>query len=250
MPKIYSRLTIDFTQPVKTTITAIQNDQNSRYIDVDLKDKGNPVDLTNTTVKIFVKRPPTKTPCPKLPTDTFIYNIGQITDAENGRVQFALTTDFLKEPGRLECEISVEKIVKDQSEVLTTPIFNILVSKTLKNNKLIESTNEYGALVLMYENIVEASKFLTDTIEKIGIPGEVSQENSIDTLFKGLEKIITFIKNGITGGGDTNEVINRINESITAQTVTLSEKLEDITNTILRKIEELPRRFNTRNNCR
>ncbi len=102
----------------------------------------------------------------------------------------------------------------------------------------------------MYENIVEASKFLTDTIEKIGIPGEVSQENSIDTLFKGLEKIITFIKNGITGGGDTNEVINRINESITAQTVTLSEKLEDSTNTILRKIEELPRRFNTRNNCR
>ena len=97
----------------------------------------------------------------------------------------------------------------------------------------------------MYENIV-----LTDTIEKIGIPGEVSQENSIDTLFKGLEKIITFIKNGITGGGDTNEVINRINESITAQTVTLSEKLEDSTNTILRKIEELPRRFNTRNNCR
>ena len=102
----------------------------------------------------------------------------------------------------------------------------------------------------MYENIVEASKSLTDTIEKIGIPGEVSQENSIDTLFKGLEKIITFIKNGITGGGDTNEVINRINESITAQTVTLSEKLEDSTNTILRKIEELPRRFNTRNNCR
>ena len=160
MPKIYSRLTIDFTQPVKTTITAIQNDQNSRYIDVDLKDKGNPVDLTNATVKIFVKRPPTKTPCPKLPTDTFIYNIGQITDAENGRVQFALTTDFLKEPGRLGCEISVEKIVKDQSEVLTTPIFNILVSETLKNNKLIESTNEYGALVLMYENIVEASRFL------------------------------------------------------------------------------------------
>ncbi|MBS5794826.1 MAG: phage tail tape measure protein [Clostridiales bacterium] len=147
-------------QPVKATITAIQNDQNSRYIDVDLKDKGNPVDLTNATVKIFVKRPPTKTPCPKLPTDTFIYNIGQITDAENGRVQFALTTDFLKEPGRLECEISVEKIVKDQSEVLTTPIFNILVSETLKNNKLIESKNGYGALVLMYENIVEASRFL------------------------------------------------------------------------------------------
>lgn len=147
-------------QPVKTTITAIQNNQNSRYIDVDLKDKGNPVDLTNATVKIFVKRPPTKTPCPKLPTDTFIYNIGQITDAENGRVQFALTTDFLKEPGRLECEISVEKIIKDQSEVLTTPVFNILVSETLKNNKLIESTNEYGALVLMYENIVEASRFL------------------------------------------------------------------------------------------
>ena len=213
MPKIYSRLTIDFTQPVKTTITAIQNDQNSRYIDVDLKDKGNPVDLTNATVKIFVKRPPTKTPCPKLPTDTFIYNIGQITDAENGRVQFVLTTDFLKEPGRLECEISVEKIVKDQNEVLTTPIFNILVSETLKNNKLIESTNEYGALVLMYENIVEASRFLTDVIEKIGIPGEISHENSIDTLFEGLEKIITFIKSGITGGGDFSDIINKINDT-------------------------------------
>ena len=162
MPKLFSKLIIDFTKPVKTTITAIQNDQNSRYIDVILENKGEVVDLTDCIVKIFVKRPPAKTPCPNLPTNNFIYNIGQITDAVNGRVQVALTTDFLKNPGRLECEISVEKIKKGESEILTTPKFSILVSSTLKTDKAIENTNEYGALVLLYENVVDAISVISN----------------------------------------------------------------------------------------
>ena len=243
MPKLFSKLIIDFTKPVKTTITAIQNDQNSRYIDVILENKGEVVDLTDCTVKIFVKRPPAKTPCPNLPTDNFIYNIGQITDAVNGRVQFALTTDFLKNPGRLECEISVEKIVKDKSEILTTPIFNILVSESLKSDDAIESTNEYGALVVLYENISDAVLQISSIIDKMGIVGEISQENSINTIFEALEKIITLIKNSSDSGEDFSQVINKINESILEQTNTLNTKIENSTNEILKKFEELPRRY-------
>lgn len=242
MPKIFSKLNLDFSGTVKSLLTAVQGDQNSRYIDMQLQNKGIAIDLTDCVVKIYANKPPAKEPCPKTTTNSFIYNIGQITDAINGRVQFALTTEFLENPGIIECEVTIEKIIKNKSELLTSPKFNILVSETLKNDKAIESTNEYGALILMYENVVEASKYLTNVVEVIGVPGEISQENSINTIFEALEKIITFVKNSSGGSGDFSQINTKIDE----QTIILNAKIENSTDEIIRKIEELPRRRNYR----
>ena len=251
LPKIYTELKIDFRAAPKAIITAIQGDVNSRYLDVTLVDKNIPVNLTDCTVTIFIKRPPASSSCFKKNRREFLYNIGQITDAENGRVQFPLTTEILEVPGYLECEISVEKIIKEKSEILTTPKFKILVSSTLKNKELLESTNEYGALVLAFENFTEASRFITSVVDGIGIPGEISQENNIETLFQGLEKIIEYVKNG-GSSTDFSQLVNQINEKIientNAQTIALNAKIENSTNEILQKIGELPtsRRINSR----
>lgn len=174
MAQTYNKLKIDIKEPITDIITAKQNDSNSRFLDVYLYDGGVPIDLTGHELRIYMLKP----------DGTEIFNNGEITDAAAGRCQFELTDQALGAYGKLQCEIT---LWKDNVQILTTPTFDIHVVKNLRTAGSIESSNEYGSLVVLYQNLYEAIDLMTTMVEQFGEPGEVADAASIETFWQMLE---------------------------------------------------------------
>ena len=155
MARIYNKMTVDITKSIPDIITAKQHDAKSRFLDVILSDNGKPIDLTGHEVRIYGKKADGKE----------FFNNGEITDAAGGRCQFELTSQALAVANDLRCEIT---LWKNNEELLTTPTFVIHVVKNLRTSGAIESANEYGALVVLYQNLYEAWDLMTEMVEKIG----------------------------------------------------------------------------------
>lgn len=135
MSQVFNKMKIEVKREIVDIITAKQNDTNSRYLDVYLYDDGIPLDLTDQEVRIYMKKPDGKE----------IFNDGEITEPKNGRCQFLLSTEALGVYGVLEAEIS---IWENNTEIVTTQTFHIFVTESLRTSGSVESSNEYGALVI------------------------------------------------------------------------------------------------------
>lgn len=196
MAKTYNKLKIDIKEKVNDLITAKQNDSNSRFLDVYLYDGGVPIDLTGHEVRIYMQKP----------DGTEIFNNGEITDAASGRCQFELTDQALGAYGKLLCEIS---IWYDNVQILTSPTFDIHVVKNLRTAGSIESSNEYGALVVLYQNLYEAIDLMTTMVEQFGEPGDVATAASIATFWQMLEYLYD-VNNNALANSSTQGVIDLI----------------------------------------
>ena len=199
MAQTYNKLKIDIKEPVTDIITAKQNDSNSRFLDVYLYDGGVPIDLTGHEVRIYMLKA----------DGTEVFNYGAITDATAGRCQFELTDQALGAYGKLLCEIS---IWYDNVQILTTPTFDIHVVKKLRTNGSIESSNEYGALVVLYQNLYEAIDLMTTMVEQFGEPGDVATAASIATFWQMLEYLYSVNKNALASSS-VQGVIDLIGET-------------------------------------
>ena len=198
MAKTYNKLKIDIKEKVNDLITAKQNDSNSRFLDVYLYDGGVPIDLTGHEVRIYMQKP----------DGTEIFNNGEITDAASGRCQFELTDQALGAYGKLLCEIS---IWKDNVQILTSQTFGIDVVKNLRTAGSIESSNEYGALVVLYQNLYEAIDLMTTMVEQFGEPGDVATAASIATFWQMLEYLYD-VNNNALANSSTQGVLDIIGE--------------------------------------
>ena len=196
MAKTYNKLKIDIKEKVNDLITAKQNDSNSRFLDVYLYDGGVPIDLTGHEVRIYMQKP----------DGTEIFNNGEITDAASGRCQFELTDQALGAYGKLLCEIS---IWKDNVQILTSQTFGIDVVKNLRTAGSIESSNEYGALVVLYQNLYEAIDLMTTMVEQFGEPGDVATAASIATFWQMLEYLYG-VNEAALKNASVSEVLERI----------------------------------------
>lgn len=193
--QIYDILHIDFSEQNIDIITGVQNDTKSRYLDVYLFDNGIPLNLTGHEVRIYAKKP-----------DGFeIFNNGEITDATNGRCQFELTTQLLGAVGVVKAEIT---LFKNNVEILTTNTFKILVTQCLRSNGSIESSNEYGALIVLFQKLYEAYDLMIEMVQNIGKPKQETIQSGITTMWQAWEKIIADIKN------NTTIITNSINTNI------------------------------------
>lgn len=197
MAKTYNRLNIEINQPINDIMTAVKDDTFSRFLDVFLFSNGTSIDLTDHKVRIYIKKPDGKE----------IYNQGTITDAPLGRVQFELTNQTLAVCGQLQCQIIIYN--NEETQILSTEIFKIMVTKSLICEEAIESTNEYGALVVLFQNIYEARMQIKEILDKIGNPGVKGEELNKKTLFEQLEWLIDFSqKNSVGSLGDKIDSIN------------------------------------------
>lgn len=178
MAKTYNRLNIEINDEILDIVTAVQDDSFSRYLDVYLTDNGQPIDLTEHTVRIYFEKP----------DKTFVWNQGEITDATNGRVQFELTNQVLAVCGLIYTQITIYN--KEEKEILSTRIFKIFVTKSLINCEAIESSNEFGALVVLFQNLYEAYAQLTKLLEIMGVPGATSGEIGVETAFELWEYVV------------------------------------------------------------
>lgn len=196
MAKTYNKLNIEINQKVTDIITAVQDDTNSRYLDVQLFDNGTPINLTGQEVRIFLKKP----------DGTNIWNDGEITSATEGRCQFLLTTQTLAVCGVLETQIS---IWQNNEEILSTEVFKIFVTKSLRSSGSIESSNEYGSLVILFQNIYEALDLMTEMVQSFGTAGAVAQGIPATTFWQMLEAVYTVNAEALANAS-VSEVLNRM----------------------------------------
>lgn len=187
MAKTYNRLEIDVNKKPTDIITAVQADSNSRYLDVSLFNNGVPLDLTGHEVKIFMAKPE---------ESGEIWNDGVITNAKEGRCEFLMTTEALARMGHLQAQISVWK---DNTEILSTQIFEINVTKTLLGNSSMESSNEYGTLVLLFQNLYEAYALMTDMVSSFGKKGAVADARNVTTFWQGVEYLAKYMDTDLKG---------------------------------------------------
>ena len=164
MAKTYNRLEIDVNKkPNSIGIRPVQNDTKSRYLDVCLYENGVPINLTGEQVRITFR---------KADGSTF-FNQGEVTDATAGRCQFALTNEILSEAKAVEAQISVWNA---GGQILSTQVFEIYVTAAIPWTDAVESENEYGVLVVLFQEIQDA----LDTMHKIaaafGEPGDKAAE--------------------------------------------------------------------------
>ena len=162
MAETYKMLTIDVNEPIPEIVIAVQEDINSRYLDVTLTDEGVPIDLTAKRVHFSSARA----------DEVSFYKTGVITNAKKGRCQFELTRGELKAANTLYGQIEIW--TSDNEKVLTTHIITIDVVESLRVQGNIESSNEYGALVVLYQNMYEikydltqAQKTITETLDTL-----------------------------------------------------------------------------------
>lgn len=188
MAKTYNRLEIDVNKkPTDIMVQAVQADSNSRYLDVTLFSNGVPLDLTGHEVRIFMKKPE---------NGGEIWNNGEITDAAAGRCQFLMTTEALAKMGHLQTQISVWK---DNREILSTQIFEVNVTKSLLSDSAVEASNEYGALVVLFQNLYEAHALMTSMVNSFGSKGAISAARNIGTFWQALEYIAKYADTDLKG---------------------------------------------------
>lgn len=174
---LYKKLVIEVDEPITDIITCVQEDADSRYLDVQLFKSGVSFDLSGTKVRIYMVKP----------DGTNIMNDGEITDAVSGRCQFLLTTQALAACGILKTQIKVFSETEEQ--ILSTQIFKIDVTESLLTNKTIESTNEYGSLVILFQDIYEALQVMTAIKNNFGEPGETAKLIPVETFWQMLEAV-------------------------------------------------------------
>lgn len=177
MAKTYNRLEIDVNKkPNSIGIRPVQHDTKSRYLDVCLYENGVPINLTGEQVRITFR---------KADGSTF-FNQGEVTDAAAGRCQFALTNEILSEAKAVEAQISVWNV---GGQILSTQVFEIYVTAAIPWTDAVESENEYGVLVVLFQEIQDA----LDTMHKIaaafGEPGDKAAEYGVDTFWGILETL-------------------------------------------------------------
>lgn len=186
MAKTYNRMMLDVAADIHDIITEVQGDQNSRYLDVYLFNNGVPIDLTGHTVRIYMRRPKTN---PLSELEEF-FNDGEITEATEGRCQFLMSTQALAKFGHLEAQIS---IWKGTEEILSTQKFRIMVTENLRVEGEIEGSNEYGALVILFQNLYEAYDLMVTMIENFGKAGDIAAERDIATFWQGMEYLMRYM---------------------------------------------------------
>lgn len=185
MAQVYKKLEIDVNKEVTSIITAVQNDAKSRYLDIFLLDGSTPINLTGHELRIYGKKA----------DGTEFYNNGAITNATAGRCQFELTSQALVLAQDLEVQII---LFKNNVEVLSTQPFKIHILKSLISAGAVESSNEYGALVVLYQNLYEAHDLMTTMVQNIGVPGEIAEQLTIDTMWDAWEYLCNYVSEDLT----------------------------------------------------
>lgn len=176
MAKTYNKMQIDMNGDILSSVTAVEKDTLSRYLDCYLYNNGVPLDLTGHMAQLYVTKPK--------PDNTLVVTQGEITDAAAGRVQFELTNQTLAVTGWLDLQIV---LTSGEGEVLSSEIFKLHVLPSIRSDEAIESTNEFGALVVLFQEIQNSLDLMKAIVEAFGVPGDIAEEYGVTTFWGMIE---------------------------------------------------------------
>lgn len=186
MAQVFNKLYIDVRGNAQDITTqAVQNDTNSRFLDVYLLDNGLLINLTGHEVRIYGVKGDT----------TEFYNNGAITNPTAGRCQFELTSQMLVVAHDIKAQIV---IYYNNVQILQTLPFTIHVAESLVVTNAIKSSNEYGALVVLYQNLYEAHDLVTTMVQNQGVKSSVSTDRNIGTFWQAMEYVTKYLDTDLT----------------------------------------------------
>lgn len=193
------KLDIEINQEVNDIITAVQNDTKSRYLDIQLFNNGVVVDLTEHKVRVYGFKADKKN----------FWNDCKIEDAENGRILLELTNQILALADVVHLQLKIYN--NEETEILSTQIFKVWGTKDLFNNEAVESSNEYGSVVNLFQDVFEVRMQIKEILDKIGEPGAKGEELQKKTLFEQMEWLIDFNQKNSVGslGEKIDSIIDR-----------------------------------------
>lgn len=208
MAKIFDRLVIEINRPINKILRAVQQDTNSRFLDVILLNNGVPIDLSKSSVKLAILDQNQKTQ----------FENGELTDPKNGRCQFEIKSSITNHSGVVKLQIS---IFGDSNSVLTTEIFEMFVSSMLRDDYSIETSNEFGAVVVLFSVFQDITNLVKEIRDNIG-----NSTGQYDTIWKILEKIEKDLARGSVG-----DVLGKIGMDSDTGGTTIFGKLNRIVKT-------------------
>ncbi|WP_338630316.1 BppU family phage baseplate upper protein [Clostridium baratii] len=152
--ELLKKVTLEINKEINRKIKAKQNDT-ARYLLFTIVDNGVPFSLQGKEVKVFAVKPDGK----------LVYNTCQITNSTNGETKLNLTSQMLAVPGTLKAEL----VISERNEIISTIPFEIEVIKSLRDDRAIESTNEFTILFSKIEEGKSLEVSLSELIEE-GLP--------------------------------------------------------------------------------
>lgn len=133
MEKTYQFLDIEINKPIYRKLSAVQYDNNSRYILISVYSNFQPYDLTYATVKIYgIKK-----------DKTVFFNNAKILDAVNGKFEIDLTEQCLACDGDVEIQII---ILGSNKERLSSNSFILNIKKNIIDPVKVTSQDEWNIL--------------------------------------------------------------------------------------------------------
>lgn len=219
---------LDVKKDSHVKITAKEGDINSRYLEFRLLDNSLPFSLVGRTVRCYMVKPDRR----------IIFSELQIIDAEDGRCVLKLTPQSLIVSGMAKLELIIYEARKKLSVI---PIkMNII--KSLNSDKLLESTNEFGALnnalgkIDTFTAAID-SKASKEDLKKLSSQLETSAKfkvigggASVPPISGNTMQLYTDEKKEIKGYPITSpdRVIDENGISVKEELITLKDKVEDI----------------------
>ena len=148
-------------------ITAKEGDINSRNLEFRLLDNSLPFSLVGRTVRCYMVKPDKR----------IVFSELQITDAEDGRCVLKLTLQSLIVSGMAKLEL----IIYEAGKKLSIIPIKMDIIKSLNSDKLLESTNEFGALNNALGKIDTFTAAIDSKASKEDLKKLSSQLDNIDT---------------------------------------------------------------------
>jgi len=166
MAESVSRFTLNVDHDIPNIISSKQFDVNSRILEITLiNGNGTPVQLNGTAVRINALKW----------DSTSVFNECEIVNAANGIIRVTLTDQLLSgraplgQGGRDEVIIADISIHSEgESRILTSRLFEIRAQVTVRDDVAIESSNEFGAVVLLFQDVWDLRETIRQLREMFG----------------------------------------------------------------------------------
>lgn len=209
------KITLDFTVPRIKNVRCVENDQNSRIINIVITNDGKEYPLNSSTMSAKCKI--------HKPDHTYIYNEAPINS--DGSVTINLTDQAMAIAGNARAELQISD---STGKILSTMPFHIIVEKSVLSNKDIESKNESDVINGMINHLADCENPHKTTKDQVGL-GLADNTPDIAKNVNSAKKLTTARKiNGTSFDGTADITTNKWGA---ARNISLSGDVSGETNT-------------------
>ena len=161
LQKMTTKINLEMSGDTKKYMaSAIQGDRATRYIVAKLMNNGEPYTIPDDAcVNVNIAKPDGK----------YVYNTCEHSGAE---VTIQLTSQALAAAGTAVCDIEVRSA--NDLQIITSASFELSIERTQRNDKAIESSNEFTAIEV---KVAEAVKKVTDAEAVINTAESARQQS-------------------------------------------------------------------------